>query len=93
MAICTNAARSCCHVLEPFIELGGLPFAGLQVSYVSRREDILADLYVQGAAVIAGVILLLNIWSGKRSGYALNPRKEMQDVRRCMELLRISERR
>ena len=56
-------------------------------------EDILADLYVQGAAVIAGVILLLNIWSGKRSGYALNPRKEMQDVRRCMELLRISERR
>ncbi|KAF8149482.1 fungal-specific transcription factor domain-containing protein [Crassisporium funariophilum] len=76
LAICTNAARSCCHVLESFSRLSALPLAGLQVT-----------------AFTAAVILLLNIWSGKRSGYAPNPRREMEDVQRCMEVLKVSERR
>lgn len=36
MAICTNAARSACHVLETFSQLNMLPFTYLQVSLVSQ---------------------------------------------------------
>ena len=49
--------------------------------------------FFQGTAFTAAVILLLNIWSGKRSGHAPNPRREMQGVQRCMEVLKDSERR
>ncbi|PPQ71792.1 hypothetical protein CVT24_006143 [Panaeolus cyanescens] len=74
LAICTNAARSCCHVLESFSKLSAVPLATLQ-----------------STAFTAAVILLLNIWSGKRSGYAPNPRREMEDVQRCMDVLKASE--
>lgn len=76
LAICTNAARSCCHILESFAKWSAIPFAS-----------------TQGTAFTAAVILLLNIWSGKRSGQAPNPRREMQGVQRCMEILKDSERR
>jgi len=75
LTICTNAARSCCHVLESFSKWSALPFVSLQIS-----------------AFISAVILLLNIWSGKRSGHAPNPHREMQGVQRCMEILKVSER-
>ncbi|KAJ3512942.1 hypothetical protein NLJ89_g3232 [Agrocybe chaxingu] len=76
LAICTNAARSCCHVLEAFSRLSVLPLAHLQKTVFT-----------------AALILLLNIWSGKRSGYAPNPKREMEDVRRCMQILEACEGR
>ncbi|KAF8971208.1 fungal-specific transcription factor domain-containing protein [Flammula alnicola] len=76
LAICTNAARSCCHVLESFSKLSALPLT-----------------HIQNTAFTAALILLLNIWSGKRSGHAPNPKREMEDVQRCMEILRACERR
>ena len=36
----------------------------------------------------AGIVLLLNIWGGKRSGLSLDPSKEMADVHKCMKMLR-----
>jgi len=47
---------------------------------------------LQVSAFVSAVILLLNIWSGKRSGHAPNPHREMQGVQRCMEILKVSER-
>ncbi|EAU90888.1 nucleus protein [Coprinopsis cinerea okayama7 len=76
LAICTNAARSCCHVLEGFTKINFLPTQHFQV-----------------IAFTAAVILLLNIWSGKRTGFAPNPRREMEDVSRCMEMLKAAEKR
>ncbi|TFK44159.1 fungal-specific transcription factor domain-containing protein [Crucibulum laeve] len=76
LAICTNAARSCCHVLEAYSRLNILPLPHLQLT-----------------AFTSAVILLLNIWSGKRSGFAPNPRREMEDVQRCMEMLKACEQR
>ncbi|PPQ77624.1 hypothetical protein CVT25_011235 [Psilocybe cyanescens] len=60
LAICTNAARSCTHVMSVFT---------------------------------SGVVLLLSIWGGKRSGLSTDPNKEMEDVHKCMEVLRSSEDR
>ncbi|TFK21102.1 hypothetical protein FA15DRAFT_672885 [Coprinopsis marcescibilis] len=76
LAICTNAARSCCHVLEAFSRLSPLPSHPFQV-----------------LAFTSGLVLLLNIWSGKRSGFAPSPKREMEDVQRCMDMLKTAEHR
>ena len=39
----------------------------------------------------AGIVLLLNIWGGKRSGLSTDPAKEMADVHKCMKMLRALE--
>ncbi|KAF8070054.1 fungal-specific transcription factor domain-containing protein [Lyophyllum atratum] len=75
LAICTNAARSCCHVIE---SQGG-------------SELLLPTL--QATVFTAAVVLLLNIWSGKRSGFAPYPQREIDDVQRCLKLLKACERR
>ena len=41
----------------------------------------------------AGIVLLLNIWGGKRSGLNTDPVKEMADVHKCMKMLKLLEQR
>ena len=41
----------------------------------------------------SGVVLLLSIWGGKRSGLSMDPSKEMVDVHKCMKVLKASEDR
>lgn len=41
----------------------------------------------------AAVVLLLNIWGGKKHALTPDPMKEMIDVYRCMEMLKICEKR
>lgn len=36
----------------------------------------------------AGIVLLFNIWGGQRTGLSLDPYKEMDDVHKCMKVLR-----
>ncbi|KAF9526547.1 fungal-specific transcription factor domain-containing protein [Crepidotus variabilis] len=74
LAICTNAARSCCHVLETFHHGPVLPLT-FEVTFA------------------VGVVLLLNIWSGKRSGSAPNPKRELESVSRCVKMLESTEER
>ena len=64
-------------------------------NYVSKEKHLSPSLLVdlQAYAFIAAVVLLLNIWSGKRLGRASNHHREMQGVQRCMEILKVSERR
>ncbi|RXW18057.1 hypothetical protein EST38_g7793 [Candolleomyces aberdarensis] len=63
------------------------------------EQEIIAELdaamnkWMDSVPEHPAVILLLNIWSGKRTGFAPNPRREMEDVQRCMDMLRASERR
>lgn len=45
----------------------------------------------QMALFTAGIVLLLNIWGGKRSGLSTDPAKEMADVHKCMKMLRTLE--
>ncbi|KAF8994383.1 fungal-specific transcription factor domain-containing protein [Cyathus striatus] len=48
--------------------------------------------YMQISAVIAGVVLLLNIWGGKKSGVTAEP-KAMRQVEICMDVLKRAEDR
>ncbi|KAK1230871.1 Gypsy retrotransposon integrase-like protein 1 [Marasmius sp. AFHP31] len=74
LAICTNAARSCSHVVE-----------------VLRQRKGFALPWVGSPAFTSGIILLLNIWGGKRSGWSNDPDKEMAEVHKCMKCLRDCE--
>ncbi|KAF9647006.1 hypothetical protein BDM02DRAFT_3188339 [Thelephora ganbajun] len=76
LAICTNAARSCSHLIDYSRE---------------RLGPVLHHLTMP--IFTSGIVLLLNIWGGKRSGININPVKEMEDVHRCMSVLTQSEKR
>ena len=41
----------------------------------------------------SGIVLLLSIWGGKRSGLFMDPDKEIVDVHKCMKALKASEDR
>lgn len=76
LAICTNAARSCSHLID---------FSRPRLGPVLHQ--CIMSIFT------SGIVLLLNIWGGKRSGISLDPVKEMEDVHRCMEALRYTEKR
>ncbi|KIJ60357.1 hypothetical protein HYDPIDRAFT_117261 [Hydnomerulius pinastri MD-312] len=76
LAICTNAARSCSHVID-----------------IYKRRSGIAAPFLQMSAFTAGIVLLLNIWGGKRSGVTTDPAKEMADVHKCMAVLKGCEKR
>ncbi|KAJ7878182.1 hypothetical protein B0H14DRAFT_3435749 [Mycena olivaceomarginata] len=40
-----------------------------------------------------GIILLLNVWSGKRTGLLLDSSREIANVHKCMEVVRLCEHR
>lgn len=75
LAICTNAARSCSHIIDVQMQ---------------RFKDPIPQ--VQMPVFTAGIVLLLGIWGGKRSGLSTDPNKEMVDVHKCMKMLRTCEK-
>ena len=91
-AICTNAARSCSHILDALLKrsLGLFP-------YLQVRRSLYPSTFVlttpQMPAFTAGIVLLLNIWGGTRFGVTIDPVKEMMDVDRCMNALKACEGR
>ena len=94
LAICTNAARSCCRVLESYSRISHLPFPYFQVRFDLLDCAILIDTTrVKSTVFLVAVILLLNIWSGKRTGFAPHPKKEVEDVQRCINILKSCEMR
>ncbi|KDQ52727.1 hypothetical protein JAAARDRAFT_702130 [Jaapia argillacea MUCL 33604] len=78
LAICTNAARSCSHVVD----------------VLRKRSDPMEGYpHLLMPVFSAAIVLLLNIWGGKRSGLSTDPAKEMTEVHKCMQLLKMSEHR
>ncbi|KAF5319630.1 hypothetical protein D9619_008858 [Psilocybe cf. subviscida] len=76
LAICTNAARSCCHVVD---------------AQQKRTGAVIPQ--VQMAVFQSAVVLLLSIWGGKRSGLLIDAGREMADVHKCMNMLKMAEQR
>ncbi|KAF7345328.1 Zn(2)-C6 fungal-type domain-containing protein [Mycena sanguinolenta] len=77
LAICTNAARSCSQVIHVWCERMKDPPASILLSPVT----------------IAGIILLLNVWSGKRTGLAPHMNSSITEVHKCIRALRVLEPR
>ncbi|KIY46562.1 hypothetical protein FISHEDRAFT_47082 [Fistulina hepatica ATCC 64428] len=75
LAICTNAARSCSRLFSLMIRRGAI---------VSIPQHMIL-------AFTAGVVLLMNIWGGKKTGLVNDPVHEMSDVQACLDFLKIME--
>ncbi|KAK1235053.1 Gypsy retrotransposon integrase-like protein 1 [Marasmius sp. AFHP31] len=63
------------------------------IADIQRKRTGTLSPFSMGAVFSCGIILLLNIWGGKRSGLSADPTKEMADVHKCMEALRAIETR
>ncbi|KAF9049328.1 hypothetical protein BDZ89DRAFT_1033163 [Hymenopellis radicata] len=74
LAICTNAARSCSHIVD-----------------IQRQRGSWGQPFIIIHCFSSAIVLLLNIWGGKRTRMNLNPVKEMLDVHKCMQVLRDME--
>ncbi|KAI5890735.1 uncharacterized protein SCHCODRAFT_058182 [Schizophyllum commune H4-8] len=76
LAICTNAARSCARLLEAQVKKG----------WILRAPQMFI------AAFSAGIVLLINVWGGRKRGLALDQDREMHDVWSCMNFLSVCEK-
>ncbi|KAJ7832688.1 fungal-specific transcription factor domain-containing protein, partial [Mycena olivaceomarginata] len=77
LAICTNTARSCSHVAD-----------------ISRHRKNGVPVPVLIPSVFtSGIILLLNVWSGKRTGLPPHMNSAITEVHKCKETMRICENR
>ncbi|THU91804.1 hypothetical protein K435DRAFT_673335, partial [Dendrothele bispora CBS 962.96] len=77
IAICANAARSCCHVMEVQQKKG----------WFLTMPNVMMALYD------SAVVLLLNAWRGKAFGTSVDINKEMMDVYKGMTMIRTYEKR
>ncbi|KAJ7495523.1 fungal-specific transcription factor domain-containing protein [Mycena latifolia] len=77
LAICTSAARTCANMVD-----------------VQRRRKGNVPVAINLTAVFtSGIVLLLNMWSGKRTGLVPDPSREITNVHKCMEVVRLCEDR
>lgn len=58
---------------------------------IHLRRTGAAEPETSTAIFTAGIVLLLNIWGGKRSGLSTDPNKEMADVHKAMRCLKSIE--
>ncbi|KAJ7032357.1 fungal-specific transcription factor domain-containing protein [Mycena alexandri] len=77
LAICTNAARSCSHVADVWC----------------RRMGDRPAIILLPALTTAGIVLLLNVWSGQRTGLAPDMNTAIAEVHKCMQAIRVCEQR
>ncbi|KAF7318508.1 Zn(2)-C6 fungal-type domain-containing protein [Mycena chlorophos] len=77
LAICTSAARACASVVD----------------IQRRRKGNVPVSFNFYAVFTSGIVLLLNIWSGKRAGLVADPTRELANVQKCMDVVRICEDR
>ncbi|KAF7312879.1 Zn(2)-C6 fungal-type domain-containing protein [Mycena kentingensis (nom. inval.)] len=77
LAICTSAARSCANVVD----------------VQRRRKGDVPVVFNFYAVFTSGIVLLLNVWSGKRTGLAPDPTREIANVQKCMDVVKVCEYR
>ncbi|KAJ7629572.1 fungal-specific transcription factor domain-containing protein [Mycena rosella] len=58
-----------------------------------RRKGAVPVFFNLHAVFTAGIVLLLNVWSGKRTGLVPDPTREIANVHKCMEVVRACEDR
>ncbi|KAJ7899046.1 fungal-specific transcription factor domain-containing protein [Mycena leptocephala] len=58
-----------------------------------ERRGIPFNYNMLPAAFAAGIMLLLNAWSGTKSGFAYNPSKELDQVYSCLRIMMETEKR
>ncbi|KAJ3823960.1 fungal-specific transcription factor domain-containing protein [Lentinula raphanica] len=79
LAICANAARTCCHIMEV---------------QRRRNPNLLSMPNLLMALFNSSLVLLVNAWRGQRlKGSGSDIEKGLSDVHRCIDLLSLHENR
>ncbi|KAF7300072.1 Zn(2)-C6 fungal-type domain-containing protein [Mycena kentingensis (nom. inval.)] len=86
LAIITNAARACANIADVQRKRKG------DVPVVFNLSDLFACAN-QPAVITSVVILLVNVWKQKRDNAAADVSRDLTNVRKCMDLIRLSEGR
>ncbi|KAF7289170.1 Fungal-trans domain-containing protein [Mycena indigotica] len=60
---------------------------------VASRRGLLCNPHVLNAVFDAGIILLLNVWGGRKVGLNVDPKKCLQDIDICLRVFRVYETR
>ncbi|KAK0469527.1 fungal-specific transcription factor domain-containing protein [Desarmillaria tabescens] len=76
LAICANAARSCCHVLDTYQQRGFRPLTVAEISLF-----------------YSAIILLINVWRGRKYGSSASLDRDIDDIRKCINILQVHEKR
>ncbi|KAJ7656527.1 fungal-specific transcription factor domain-containing protein [Mycena polygramma] len=77
LEICTTAARACADMVD-----------------VQRQRKGRVPVVINMSAIFtSGIVLLLNVWSARRTGLVLDSSRELAHVHKCMEVLRLCENR
>ncbi|KAJ3932402.1 MAG: fungal-specific transcription factor domain-containing protein [Lentinula lateritia] len=77
LAICTNAARSFAHIIQ---------------AYHSRPNSFMLSLFI-APMFLSATMLLINAWTSLRAKANYDPRKDMNDVSKILQILSIYEKR
>ncbi|KAJ7926737.1 fungal-specific transcription factor domain-containing protein [Mycena leptocephala] len=77
LAICTSAARACANMVDVQRQ---------------RTGNVLIVMHLP-AVFMSAIVLLLNVWSGKRTGMVPDTNREMENVFKCMQVVRMCETR
>ncbi|KAJ7187380.1 fungal-specific transcription factor domain-containing protein, partial [Mycena filopes] len=77
LAVCTSAARACANLVD---------------IHRRRMGDVPTTINLM-PVFTSGIVLLLNMWSVKRTGVVSDPSREFANVHKCMEVVRICEDR
>ncbi|KAF8176911.1 fungal-specific transcription factor domain-containing protein [Mycena galopus ATCC 62051] len=75
LAICTSAACTCANMVD----------------VQRRRKGMVPGVINLLAVFISSIVLLLNVWSGKRAGLVPDRSREISNVHKCMEVVRLCE--
>ena len=91
LAICTNAARSLVHVCDVQFKRTGKPLMHNRVRpdcvvFHGTAQTVLPSMQQMGLFT-AGIVLLINMWSGKKAG--LSSQSAVEDVQKCMRMLEL----
>lgn len=77
--------------MELVSQRGYAPLPNIQVTLVIFIE--IFDSKPQMALLSSAVVLLLNVWAGKLSGFSGDPGKDLQGVVNCIDVMRFYENR
>ncbi|KAJ7758453.1 fungal-specific transcription factor domain-containing protein, partial [Mycena maculata] len=77
LAMVTNAARSSSHICD----------------ISTHRKNGTPVPFLAGLAFTSGIVLLHNVWSGKRTGLPPEMNTAITEVHKCMACLRVCEKR
>ncbi|KAF7376566.1 Zn(2)-C6 fungal-type domain-containing protein [Mycena sanguinolenta] len=67
------------------------PSLAIRVMEVQARRSLVAHPQVVSALMDSAIVILLNVWGAGRTGISVDPQRAIQDVQKCIHVLKMYE--